>query len=307
VLGCRSRMDAVIYAAGRALRLGARSAECPKILLRFGGCTLLERHVRLLAHAGVERVFVVTGHLRERIGNVLPALAAKTGIQVVEVFNPEFTAGSVLSVGVSIPVLRAARGAVLVMDGDVLYDQRMLQRLVDSPGRSVLLLDRSYSTEDDDPVLVPVRGGRPFEFRKRWQGTAEVVGESIGFFRVREADVPMLIEDTEARARGAGKGDSYDEVIRTLVKAGRFDFEEVTGLPWTEVDFETDIDYGRETILPQLLRLPGVGVRRRAPGGGTAVVPPVGGESSGDAETLPDRRPRVRARRARVSPARRTA
>jgi len=297
----------VIYAAGRALRLGARSAECPKILLRFGGCTLLERHVRLLAHSGVERVFVVTGHRREQIGAVLPALAARSGIQVVEVFNPEFTEGSVISVQVSLPVLRTARGSVLVMDGDVLYDQRMLERLLDTPGRSVLLLDRTYSTEDDDPVLVPVQAGKPFEFRKRWQGEAEMVGESIGFFRVHEEDVPMLVADTEARARGTGRGDSYDEVIRTLVKAGRFDLAEVTGLPWTEVDFETDIDYGRDTILPQLLPLPAKGVRRGTGAGGTADVPPGVAASGGDAETLSDRRPGVRARAAGLPPARRSS
>lgn len=300
-------MDAVIYAAGRALRLGSRSAECPKILLRFGRASLLERHVRLLAQAGVSRVFVVTGHLRERIGGVLPALSASSGIPVVEIFNPEFTEGSVLSVAVSIPILRTAKESLLLMDGDVLYDQRLLERLVTSRHRSALLLDRTYSTDDDDPVLVPVRKGRPFEFRKRWQGSAELVGESVGFFKVHPDDLPFLIADVESRARGTGRGDSYDEVIRAAVRDGRFDYEDITGLPWTEVDFETDIDYGRETILPQLQRLPVRRARSQAGGGGTANVPGKASGSARDAKALPGRRPRVRARAAGVPPPRRTA
>lgn len=265
----RELMDAVIYAAGRALRLGARSVECPKILLRFGGHTLLERHVRLLAAAGIGRVFVVTGHRRERIAETLPEITRRAGIPVIEVFNPEFTEGSVLSFQVSIPVLRCSGETVLVMDGDVLYDQRMLERLIQAPERSVLLVDRTYSTEDDDPVLVPVRSGRPFDFRKRWTGEADFVGESIGFFKVHPEELGALMRDTCARAGGEGRGDSYDDVIRTVVRADGFGLVDVTGLPWTEVDFETDIDYGRETILPQLLKLPTARRTARGPRGGT--------------------------------------
>lgn len=249
-------MDAVIYAAGRALRLGARSAECPKLLLRFGGRSLLERHVMLLRQAGIRRIFVVTGHLRERIGDLLPALSRRAGLPVIEVYNPAYPEGSVLSVAVSIPILEAATEGALVMDGDVLYDQRILTRLLESPDRSALLLDRTYSTDDDDPVLVPIRAGRPFEFRKRWKGEADFVGESIGFFKIHPDDMPRLVADARRRSQGKHRGDSYDEIIRTLVKADTLAYVDVTGLPWTEVDFETDIDYGRDTILPQLQPLP---------------------------------------------------
>jgi choline kinase len=253
--------------------------ECPKILLEFGGLTLLERHVRLLAKNGISRVFVVTGHRRERIAETLPEISRRAGIPVIEVFNPAFTEGSVLSVHISIPWLRASRGTVLVMDGDVLYDQRMLERLLESKDRSALLLDRTYSTDDDDPVLVPVRSGRPFEFRKGWRGQADLVGESIGFFKMHPEELEALIQDTCARAEGSGRGVSYDEAIRTLVKADRLGYVDVTGLPWTEVDFETDIDYGRDTILPQLLKLPAarcnVAPRISGSWNSTATVPTV--------------------------------
>ena len=70
------------------------------------------------------------------------------------------------------------------MDADVLYPAWVLERLVRSENPTALLLDREYSTDDDDPVLVPVRNGRPFEFRKKWTGQADFVGESIGFFKI---------------------------------------------------------------------------------------------------------------------------
>ncbi len=250
-------MNAVIYAAGRALRLGPKSVECPKILLSMAGQTLLERHVALLRNAGVDQIAVVTGHRRELVAEEIARLRDRWSMPIEELYNAEFTLGSVLSMAASVPWLKAQREPVLIMDGDVLYDQRLLTRLLQSAQPTVLLLDRGYSTADDDPVLVPVRQGRPFEFLKRWRGTADLVGESIGFFKVALADLPLLFDEIAARCVASRQSESYDEALRALVQAGRFGYEDVTGVPWTEIDFPDDIAYAESVVLPQLQPLSG--------------------------------------------------
>ncbi len=245
-------MNAILYVAGRAARLGAHTQGRHKVLLEFGGESLLERHVRFLARLRVPKLFVVTGHRREQIATILPGLQARHGVELVELFNPDFTEGSALSMHTSLPALEAARDGVLLMDGDVLYDLRMLRRLVASPHRTVLLVDRGFSTADDDPVLVPMRNGKPFDFVKRWQGEADSVGESIGFFKLDAAQLPLLIRETRARSTGPGRADSYDDILRALVRAGCFAAEDVTGLPWTEIDFPADVDYANRVVLPAL-------------------------------------------------------
>jgi choline kinase len=143
------------------------------------------------------------------------------------------------------------------MDGDVLYPTEILRRLVDSPHRTALLIDRNYSTADDDPVLVPIAKGRPFEFVKKWQGEAEQIGESIGFFKVSAEDRPDLINFTQSMSAGKGRSTSYDEVLRKLVQAGRFGHEDVTGLPWTEIDFPEDVERANVEVLPAIEALQG--------------------------------------------------
>jgi len=69
---------------------------------------------------------------------------------------------------------------------------------------------------------------------------------------VGAADLPLLIAETRARISGAGSTESYDEIIRALVKDGRFGAVDVTGVPWTEVDFPEDIQYANRVILPAL-------------------------------------------------------
>jgi choline kinase len=248
-------MKAIIYAAGTGRRLEGRFGPIPKLLIAFGGRSLLDWHLQRLREVGCDEVVVVTGYRREALEARLAELGKMHGMRTRALCNPDYMEGSVLSFATSIPELESHREPLLLMDGDVLYPAVMLDRLWRSAHPTVLLVDREYSTADDDPVLVPMNGGKPFEFRKKWTGKAEAVGESIGFFKVDPQEFPQLIAETRARLVGPGRKDSYDDVLRVLVCAGRFAAEDVTGLPWTEVDFPGDADRAENEVLPAILRL----------------------------------------------------
>ena len=234
--------------------MGRAYKNLPKILLEVGEHSLLEWHVRHLAALGLERVFVVTGHLREQIAAQLERLTGRYDLELTEIFNPDYSEGSVLSFHSSLPVISETKKSILLMDGDVFYDPEIVRRLMDSPHRTALLIDCQYRTDDDDPELVPIRQGRPFDFIKKWQGEADRVGESVGFFKIDAADIPALMEETIRRSLGVGRMDSYDDVLRVLVNTGRFGCEDVTEFSWTEIDFPYDLVYAREHVWPALSR-----------------------------------------------------
>jgi len=141
------------------------------------------------------------------------------------------------------------------MDGDVLYGPDLLHRLIESRHPSAMLVDFGVEAQDDDPVLVPIRNGRPFELVKKWSGTAERVGESVGFFKIAGDHIPMLAAGTRARMVGLRRRDSLDEVLRALTVAGLFGYEDISGLPWTEIDFQHDVAYARDVVMPALAGL----------------------------------------------------
>jgi choline kinase len=242
-------VKAIIYAAGRGTRL---RADVPKILLEFGGRTLLDWHALRLREAGVREVVLVTGHLREKITELLPDICTRHGLAIREIFNPRFHEGSILSLKVSLPEIEVSAEPVLLMDADVLYPQEMLGRLITSLHPTALLLDRQFSINDDDPMLVSVKDGRPIDFRKLWSGEADFVGESIGFFKIAPEDFPLLLAETETRSSGSECADSYDDVLRSMVMAGRFGYEDVTGLPWIEIDFPEDVVHARDGVVPAM-------------------------------------------------------
>ena len=80
------------------------------------------------------------------------------------------------------------------------------------------------------------------------------LGESVGFFRfgARAAD---CINDECARFESEGLADApHEEVLRNLLLSCplAFGFEDVTGLPWIEIDFPEDVVRAGEEILPAI-------------------------------------------------------
>ncbi|HEU5394905.1 MAG TPA: phosphocholine cytidylyltransferase family protein [Candidatus Methylomirabilis sp.] len=227
-------MKAVILAAGRGNRLGEMGREGPKCLLRFGGETLLSRMLRTLVGLHLEPVIVVgfLAHLvRDEATRTLP------GAALCFVHNPAYRAGNLLSAWAAREHLE---GPVLLMDADVLYHPDILQRLVASPHADCFLLDRQFEP-GEEPTHVAVDGGRVTDFRRNIREPHELVGESVGFFKLSAAAAADLVRTMgEVVARGRREA-SYDDALRELLPRHRFAAEDVTGLPWIEIDFPEDV------------------------------------------------------------------
>lgn len=245
-------MHAVMLAAGVGQRLGAAGDNLPKCLLEFAGETLLERHLRILNHFGIEQLTIVTGYQAPRVRAVLAGIGGQTQINTVH--NPDYRTGSVVSLACAREAL-CGTDPVLLMDADVLYDHRLIGRLLDSRHENCFLLDRNFEP-GEEPVKLCVRDGRLIDFRKRIDKNLafDFQGESVGFFRF-EPGIACKLAASAGRYTNESKEDQpYEEVIRDqlLADPDAFGYEDVTGLAWIEIDFPDDIERARRTIIPKL-------------------------------------------------------
>jgi len=234
----------ILLAAGVGKRLG-ESHDGPKVLLDFAGQSLIERHLAALASVGIDDIAVTVGHEAD-------ALRAALGHRATTVFNPQYRAGSLVSLWVQRERLRSGRD-VLLMDGDVLYDARILERLIAAPGEAVLLVDRELEP-GDEPVKVCFRGETMVDFRKRPEHPHDWHGESVGFFKFAPDMAAKLADACDRYVAAGNTAVEYEEAIRDLMLAdpAAFHYVDVTDLPWTEIDFPEDVDKARDSILPQL-------------------------------------------------------
>ena len=236
---------ALILAAGVGRRLGVAHAG-PKALLDMGGRSLLARHLDALAGCGITDITVVVGHEADALSAAIPPGAAAV------LHNPDFREGSVVSLWTGRAVLTSGRRVVL-MDADVLYDPRLLSRLLGSRHADCLLLDRTIEP-GDEPVKLCVAGDdRIVDFRKRPTVPHDWHGESVGFFSFSPATAAELARRADTYMAEGRRQMEYEEPIRDMIldHPGRFGFEDISGLPWTEIDFPEDVQKAR-ALLPEL-------------------------------------------------------
>lgn len=240
-------MKAVILAAGVGRRLGV---DKPKCLLEVGGKTLLQRHLEILHGCGIDEVIMGVGHQAAEIERALSTLDVRDAVRLVH--NPDYAQGSVVTLW-RLREWLTADDDVLLMDADVLYDSRMIARLLESPHRNCFLLDRDLEP-GDEPVKLCVRDGRLVEFRKQVDVDCDYVGESVGFFRLSNHVTQRLLDATARYIDAGGLDAPYEEALRDVLLAepDRFGFEDITGLPWMEIDFPRDVKRARSEILPRL-------------------------------------------------------
>ena len=241
---------AVVLAAGVGRRLGD-AHRGPKMLLAFDGRSLLDRRLEALAACGVEQVWITVGHEAEALRTEVARLRPPLDIRFVE--NARFREGSLVSVAVQREALTAGR-PVLLMDGDVLHDARMVARLFEGDRENTLLVDPELEP-GDEPVKACFRGDRLVDFRKLPADAGERHGESVGFFRLSAAAAAELADRCDDKIASGGAGLEYEEALRDLMLAApeRWGAVDVGDLPWTEIDFEEDVAKARDHVLPQLV------------------------------------------------------
>ena len=142
------------------------------------------------------------------------------------------------------------------MDADVLYDSEMIKRLVNTTIENCLLLDRDF-IPGDEPVKICVdKTGRINEFRKKVANDLEfdIQGESVGFFKFNKLIGTSLLGRINDYLSKGESDTPYEEAIRDLIKTypEQFGYEDVTGVPWIEIDFPEDIERAKNEILPNI-------------------------------------------------------
>jgi choline kinase len=241
-------MKAVILVAGVARRLAPLTDHTHKALLPVGGRSLLDRMLDGLAACGIEESVLVVGHCQDQVRRA--AGSARGAMRIGYVENPAYAKGSILSLWCARETMRS--DSTLVMDADVLFPERFLTRLIAAPAPSALLLDRAFQDTGEEVKLYAV-GDRIIALGKKFVPEAwDVIGEGVGFFKCSAAHAPEYIRLLEESIQETGGTNEYEDALHRLLTRVPVGWVDVTGLPWTEVDFAEDLRRAETQILPEI-------------------------------------------------------
>lgn len=245
-------MKAIMLAAGVARRLyGDENDNLPKVLLEFEGKTLLARHIEILRQLGVDELVMVVGHRKEDLFREIEAAAPEGFVRTI--FNPRYKEVPILSLAKAADDLRSGDDA-LFMDADVLYHPEMMRRLIQSPFENCFIMDRNFDPESD-PVKLCMRDGEPVDFGKQVTDDYHVIGEWPGFLKMSASIAAKLGDIAQQYATEDDLIRNYEPAMCNVLLAepvGTFGVEDITGIPWIEIDFPGDLIRAEEIIYPKV-------------------------------------------------------
>ena len=225
-------VKAIILAAGVARRLAPLTDYTHKCVIPIGGHSLLDRMVSSLADNGVEETVIVVGHCQDQVRAAAGDCRGAMRIRYVD--NPDYQKGSILSSGGRVT---SDQGTTIVMDGDVLFPTGSCP--VSSPRRTRARCSSTRASRTRAGWLYGV-GTASSPSAKFVPQQWDVIGEGIGFFKCSPAHAPSIRLLAESIEQTGGVNE-YEDALHHLLGVVEVGWVDVTGLPWTEVDFVEDL------------------------------------------------------------------
>lgn len=228
-------LQTVILAAGMGTRLGR---ELPKSLttLADGRTIMQQQHQNIRAAFGFDaQITTVVGYRAETIIDAFPNVNYVHN----EAYDETNTSKSLLRA-----LLATGRGGVLWMNGDVVFDPRVL-------GRAVALIeqDQSFVTvntskvSDEEVKYTLDEHGFVAELSKT---VANGIGEAVGINYISSSDKRALI----AQLQRVGAQDYFERGLELAIAENsvRVAAMDISDLYAVEVDFAEDLERANEVL-----------------------------------------------------------
>jgi len=218
-------MKAVILAAGVGTRLGRPFPKSLSVLP--DQTTILGRQIHLLREAGIREIIVVVGFKMTLIMEKYP--------DVLYCYNPLYyvtnTSKSLLA------GLSHADDDTVWLNGDVVFEPEVLQRVCDHDGNAVAVNTDRCGEEEIKYRTDPE--GRIVAISKT---VSKAEGEAVGINRINRSHIGMFRTCLEE----CRDDDYFERAIEFMIeRKGWFTAVDISGLKCTEVDFEEDWEQAR--------------------------------------------------------------
>ena len=245
-------MEAIMLAAGIGSRLSPENRNYPpKCLLDFDGKSLLARHIEILRKMGTKKLTLITGY---RADDIEAELFKVDGTKFAQtILNPNYQTGTIASLHCAKKIMQSGED-ILVMDADVLCHPELIKRLTSSKNDFHILYDRNYEV-GADPVLLCLKGREIIEFGKNVSITCDVIGEWPGFLKCSARIAEKVSKVIEHKIDAGLVNQPCEEAFREYMLSSKNETtycDDITGIPWIEIDFPEDLERARDIILPAI-------------------------------------------------------
>jgi L-glutamine-phosphate cytidylyltransferase len=230
---------AIILSAGQGSRLLPLTADRPKCLIDFSGCSLITWQIHVLAACGVTDFHIVTGFMSDMVEAEVEELRNKV-INITVHFNPFYKVAD--NLGSCWIVREEMHEDFLILNGDTLISSDIAAKVqAGSKWPITVTVDEKDGYDSDDMKVN--RDGERLTMIGKTLTAAQSNAESIGFLAFRGEGAGLFRDTVNQYMRTpAGVENWYLKVIDAIAPSGKVGTVSIKGLEWAEVDFLNDIE-----------------------------------------------------------------
>ncbi|NEO40970.1 MAG: phosphocholine cytidylyltransferase family protein [Moorea sp. SIOASIH] len=238
---------AVILAAGMGIRLQELGQSAPKGFLQLGEQPIIEESIERLTACGMQRIIIVTGHLSD----FYERLQQRFNDQILTIHNPHYAeSGSMYSLYCARELIE---GDFLLLESDLIYEQRALTAVLNFPKDNVVLL--SGQTNAGDEVYVETSGETIVAMSKnKAELGSQIAGELVGISKISQPLFQRMLAQASLRFKTSLKLNYETDGLIAAAKSYPVYYRVIRDLLWTEIDDRCQLARAREQIYPAILQ-----------------------------------------------------
>jgi len=238
-------MQAIILAAGMAKRLRPLTDNTPKCLLKAGGRTLLEMTIDNILKNGINEFVMVTGYLESMIKDFITAQFPQ--LNIVYLTNTDYENNNN---SYSLWMTRDyIKGDCLLLDSDILFDYRIISRLLEFPHTDCLAVTHNHPLGEEE-IKVIIDSTNKIEHIGKHLDPSASFGESIGIERFSRDFLKKLgIVLDRKIVQENNVNEFYEASFQELYDTGNAMYAvDVSEYKCMEIDFPEDLERASEVV-----------------------------------------------------------
>jgi choline kinase len=237
-------MRAIVLAAGQGKRLMPLTTSEPKCLLPVDGDRPpLEIQLRAIANCGIERATVMVGFGADRVEHFIDTHPTP-GLAVDSIYNPFYaTTDNLITCWLARHMMTED---FLLLNGDTLFEDEVLQTVLDGPRAPITVTVNHKSEYDEDDMKVTLDSDGRLRAIGKKLSLGATDAESIGMLLFRDAGVTAWRDALERTVRHPDALNKwYLSIVNTLAQTMLVRTTSITGMWWQEIDSREDLDAAR--------------------------------------------------------------
>lgn len=243
-------MQAIILAAGMGKRLKELTSNATKCMVEVNGEMMIHKTLMHLEKLNLNKIVLVVGYEGQQLMDYVNSLGLKTPVEYVvnDVYDKT---NNIYSLYLAKEYL--LQDDTLLLESDLVYEEAVIIKLVDTPYPSLVLVDKFESwmdgtciTVDEDDNITSFVSKREFDFTKtdEYYKTVNLYKFSKNFSE--KYYVPFL----EAYCNAMGLNEYYEQVLKVITFLGDLEIKAVklNGEKWYEIDDVQDLDIAESML-----------------------------------------------------------